>query len=140
MLAVLGGLAIFGPVLLDIASLTWRESKGCKVWMVIDGDTVRMNCPETGMVSGRIVGIDTPEMNAHCPKELGMALAATFHLRWQLWTAGEVVATPRQRDRYNRVLTLLAADGKLVGSRLVEAGLARWYDGGRRRSWCGEAG
>lgn len=136
-LMIVGALVIFGPVALDAASLTWRESEGCKVWMVVDGDTVKMTCPAEGPVSGRLLGFDTPEMKSRCPKELGMAVAATFYLRWQLWTAGKVVATPRGKDRYDRVLTLMAIDGELVGTRMVGAGLARRYDGGRRGGWCG---
>lgn len=130
---------LFGPVVLDALSQVWRKSEGCKVWMVVDGDTVRMSCPQTGFVSGRIVGFDTPEMKARCPKELGMAVAATFYLRWQLWTARKVVATPRGTDRYGRTLTLMSVDDELVGARMVGAGLARWYDGGPRRGWCGSA-
>uniref|UniRef100_UPI003B52413E thermonuclease family protein n=1 Tax=Roseovarius indicus TaxID=540747 RepID=UPI003B52413E len=108
--------------------------------MVVDGDTVKMTCPAEGYVSGRILGFDTPEMKSRCPTELVMAVSATFYLRWQLWTAGKVVATPRGKDRYGRVLTLMAVDDELVGTRMVGAGLARWYDGGKRRSWCGADG
>ena len=137
--ALLGGamfLILFGPNILDAGSLLWRDSKGCTVWMVVDGDTVRMHCPVQGFVSGRLVGFDTPEMNARCPRELGMAVAATYYLRWQLWTAREVVATPRDRDRYDRVLTLMGFDGDLASTRMIRSGLARPYDGGQRRSWC----
>lgn len=140
---LLGGIMVAvlaGPVALDAASLLWRDSKGCRVWAVIDGDTVKMNCPEVGNVTGRIVGFDTPEWNAKCPRELALAAEATFNLRWQLWTASEVVATPREQDRYGRMLTLMTVDGELVGTRLVDAGLARWYDGGQRKSWCGGVG
>ena len=61
---------------------------------------------------------------------------ATYYLRWQLWTAREVVATPRDRDRYDRVLTLMGFDGDLASTRMIRSGLARPYDGGQRRSWC----
>jgi len=136
---VAGALAVmlFGPVALDAASLAWRDSTGCRVWMVIDGDTVRMVCPGPGNVKGRLVGFDTPEMKARCPKELGLAVAATYYLRWQIWTARDVVATPRAQDRYDRTLTLMAVDDELIGTRMVRAGLARWYDGGPRKGWCG---
>jgi endonuclease YncB( thermonuclease family) len=139
---VLGGVmavVLAGPVALDAASLLWRDSRGCRVWSVVDGDTVKINCPKIGNATGRIVGFDTPEWKAKCPKELAMAAAATFHLRWQLWSAREVVSTPRGQDRYGRVLLLMSVDGALVGTGLVEAGLARWYDGGQRKSWCGGA-
>lgn len=130
------GLFLFGPVALDAASLLWRDSRGCTVWMVVDGDTVRMTCPGMGVVSGRILGIDTPEMKARCIGELGRAVAATYVLRWHLWTAGDVVALPRGRDRYDRVLTRLAVDGAPMATTMIRAGLARRYEGGQRQSWC----
>lgn len=130
-------LVLIGPATLDATSLLWRESKGCRVWRVVDGDTVKMLCPKQGLVSGRLLGFDTPEIKAHCPQELARAVAATYALRWRLWTAAEVTATPRGRDRYDRVLTLFAIDGAPVGRSLVEAGLARFYNGGARKSWCG---
>lgn len=134
---LLAAIIIFGPNVLDAASLLWRKSEGCSVWAVVDGDTVEMFCPERGAVSGRILSYDTPELKSRCPSELGKALAATFYLRWQLWTAREVTARPTGTDRYDRALTVLAVDGELVGRRMVEAGLARWYNGGKRRGWCG---
>lgn len=134
------GLVLVGPVGLDAASLMWRKSEGCAILTVIDGDTVRLLCPNEGFVSGRILGYDAPEMKARCPRELIKAVSATYYLHWQLWRAGEVVATPRGRDRYDRVLALVAFDGEGVGRRMVDAGLGRWYQGGKRRGWCeGEA-
>ncbi|MDA7428712.1 thermonuclease family protein [Primorskyibacter aestuariivivens] len=132
---IFGGLLV-GPVALDAASLLWRESAGCKVWLVIDGDTVKMYCPDEGFVSGRLLRYDTPEMKARCPKELASAVAATFVLRWHLWTARDVYANPRERDRYDRVLTMMVIDGEQAGRLMVNAGLARWYSGGPRKSWC----
>lgn len=127
---------LFGPVVLDAGSLLWRDSEGCRVWQVVDGDTVRMHCPVQGWVSGRIVGFDTPEMKARCPSELMRAVSATFYLRWQIWTASKVTATPRGRDRYDRVLTLFGINDAPIAERMVRAGLARRYDGGRRQGWC----
>ena len=128
---------LFGPNVLDLISMAWRRSEGCRIWTVVDGDTLRMICPDQGNVSGRILGYDAPEITARCPQEFGKALAATYYLHWKLWTAREVVATPRGTDLYNRILVLLTLDGEGAGRVMVDAGLARWYDGGRRRGWCG---
>lgn len=95
-----------------------------------------MVCPDEGAVSGRVLGYDTPEFKSRCTAELIKAVQATYALRWQLWTANEVIANPRGRDRYDRVLVILAIDGENPGKQLVDAGLARWYDGGQRRGWC----
>lgn len=129
-------LVLFAPPILDAGSLLWRDSRGCRVWAVTDGDTVRMHCRTQGFVSGRILGFDTPEMKARCPRELGMAVAATFYLRWQIWTARSVTATPRGTDRYGRTLTLFGIDGAPMTDRMVGAGLARRYAGEQRASWC----
>ena len=116
--------------------MLWRDNQGCKVWSVVDGDTVRMICPDEGNVTGRVVGYDTAEFKARCPRELGMAIAATYYLHWKLWTAKEVVAWPRNRDHYDRVLVVITLDGEGLGRTMTDAGLARWYAGGTRRGWC----
>lgn len=134
---VLGAAILIGPSVVDAASLVWRQSSGCKVWAVIDGDTVRMICPREGSVSGRVLGYDTPEFKARCIGELAKAAGATYLLRWQLWTAREVAAHPAGRDRYDRVLVRLTMDGESPARRLIGAGLARPYAGGRRDGWCG---
>jgi len=41
----------------------------------------------------------------------------------------------RDEDRYGRKLRIVKVDGRSVGKQLVNAGLARWYRGGRR-PWC----
>ena len=130
-------LVLLGPPTLDAASLAWRENDGCKIWMVVDGDTVRMYCPVSGFQTGRILAYDTPEFKARCLSELGKAVAATFYLRWMIWTAAEVSARTEGTDRYGRKLTLLLVDGMGVARPMVQAGLARWYEGGHRRGWCG---
>ena len=41
----------------------------------------------------------------------------------------------RDRDRYGRLLRLVMVNGESVGDTLVNEGLARWYEGGRK-PWC----
>ncbi|WP_333566582.1 thermonuclease family protein, partial [Sphingorhabdus sp.] len=41
----------------------------------------------------------------------------------------------RDEDRYGRKLRILTRGGQSLGELLVEEGLARYYEGGRR-SWC----
>ncbi len=132
-------LVLLGPAALDAASLAWRKSGGCKIWAVVDGDTVKIHCPGDGLPyrRGRILGYDTPEFKARCPSEFFKSVAATYYLRWMLWTSTEAVARPKGTDKYDRTLIRLFLDGQDPGRTLVNAGLARWYDGGRRKSWCG---
>lgn len=129
----------FGAVLLppigDWINGYVKETDGCRVWRVVDGDTVKIQC-KTGSYSARILAYDTPELKARCPSELYKAIKATYYLRWQLWKARKITAKIDGIDRYHRKLVVLLVDGEGVARRMVEAGLARWYDGGRRAGWC----
>jgi len=123
------------PPALDAANGFLTETDGCRVWQVIDGDTVRIWCHD-GSHTARILAYDTPELSARCTSELLQALAATWYLRWQLWRAGRITVKIDGVDRYGRKLVLLLVDGEGIARRMVKAGLARWYDGGRRPGWC----
>ncbi|WP_347313007.1 thermonuclease family protein [Defluviimonas sp. SAOS-178_SWC] len=44
---------------------------GCRIYRVVDGDTVRMWCPGRGETAARLTGFDTPELfSPACPSEL----------------------------------------------------------------------
>lgn len=136
---VLGLILVAGPGL-DAASLAWRNSEGCRVWAVVDGDTVQAWCGINGPRSVRLLGFDTPELRGRCMSETTRALVATYRLRWELWTARDVALVMNGRkDRYGRALARLTVDGRDVGRMLMSAGLARAYTGGKRFGWCGEA-
>lgn len=128
---------LFLPPVLDAASLAWRSSEGCRVWSVVDGDTVRGWCPGSGSETIRLTGYDTPEFDAGCLSELGRAAWATQVLRWHLWTARESSTLSVGEDRYGRRLAALVLDGRPVHLTMIESGHARAYDGGRREGWCG---
>ncbi|MDX1781201.1 MAG: thermonuclease family protein [Thalassovita sp.] len=115
-----------------------KPKNGCRVVGVVDGDTVRLLCSGGGVISGRVVGYDTPEKKARCLSEFVDALSATQYLRWILWSGSQISVRTHGEDRYGRALTTLSVDGQNVAERMVGAGLARWYDGGQRQSWCAE--
>ena len=121
---------------LDLVSQAWRQSDGCRVTGVIDGDTLRLNCPELGAVRGRILGLDTAETRARCWAERRKAWEATAWLHWRLWAARETRTFLRGEDRYGRQLVRLWIDGENVAEAMIAADLARGYAGGTRRSWC----
>jgi endonuclease YncB( thermonuclease family) len=120
----------------DIVNGYVTPHDGCRVVGIIDGDTVMMRCPASGLRTGRLLAFDTPELRAQCTSEFLRAQAATLYLRRILWTGRHISARIEGEDRYERALTLLIVDGEGVARRMVEAGLARWYDGGRRPGWC----
>lgn len=136
--AALVALLVLVPPLADAVNGFLKPHDGCRVVGIVDGDTVRLLCGDgEGLVPGRIVGLDTPELSPpRCLSELTKGMAATWYLRWRLWGAGRIGAAAQGRDRYGRVLVSLALDGEEAAGALIAMGLARPYDGGRRRSWC----
>ncbi len=101
---------------------------------VVDGDTFKF-AGETI----RIADIDTPETHPpRCAREARLGERATERMQ-ALLNAGPVTLEPYKRphDRYGRRLAVVTRDGVSLGERLVAEGLARRYDGGHRRGWCG---
>ena len=98
---------------------------------VVDGDTL-----QCGDERVRVMGLDAPEMNAQCPEEFRLALAATARLRDLV--AGGVTLQSTRRDRYRRLLAVvLDHTGTDVATALIREGLAREYHGrGKRGGWC----
>lgn len=110
---------------------------GCRVTGVIDGDTVRLACPDRAEDRGRLVGFDAPEVfSPACAREWRLGMAATAFLRREIWAAGEIETRLRGTDRYGRLLVVLALDGEDVAQRMLASGHARAYSGGQREGWC----
>jgi endonuclease YncB( thermonuclease family) len=106
--------------------------EGPRINCIVDGDTLYYEG-----VKIRIADIDTPETNPpRCAEEGRLGKAATHRLL-QLANAGPFTLQPidRDEDRYGRKLRVLTRGGQSLGKMLVDDGLARWYQGGRR-PWC----
>ena len=105
---------------------------------VIDGDTFKL-----GERKVRIIGIDTPEVDAGCPEEARLAEAASVELQ-RLLNQGPVRMSGRlggSTDRFGRDLravTRLRADGteQSIAEDMRASGHARRYLGGLRGGWC----
>ena len=130
-------LVLVGPRVGDVVNGLVTRTDGCRIWVIVDGDTVRMSCPVSGWQTTRLIGFDTPEFRGSCARERGMAWLATQALRWHLWRAGEISVAERGADRFDRRLARVLVDGVPLAGRMVETGLARAYAGGPRRGWCG---
>jgi micrococcal nuclease len=125
------------PAALDAASLMWRDSQGCRIWSVVDGDTVRAVCPDAKYVAADIKGYNAPELQAGCGREFVLAIASTFVTRWEFWTADEVIARAAQFSSASEPLQLVVSvDGLSPGVALVNAGLARWDRDVEGNPWC----
>ena len=99
---------------------------------VVDGDTIWYQGNNI-----RIADIDTPETHpSRCADEAALGAAATQQLQ-SLLNAGafSIQTIDRDTDRYGRQLRILTRGGESIGGKLVDNGVARYYEGGRR-SWC----
>ncbi len=136
-----GGLLLL-PLAADAVNAALRPVRGeggaCRVLSVIDGDTVSLWCAGDAPERARLTGFDTPEMySPDCLPEYVAAQKAAWALRGMIFKAGEIRVTPLGRDRYERRLIGMEIDGVPVRDRMINAGHARPYDGGRRAGWCG---
>lgn len=107
---------------------------------VIDGDTLSitaeiwLDLAVTSLV--RIRGIDTPELRGACPEEKALALVAREKLA--ALAGGSVRLSHVARDKYGGrvVANVSAANGTDLAAAMIDARLARPYDGGERADWC----
>jgi len=99
---------------------------------VVDGDTFWF-----GGEKYRIADIDTPETHpARCAEEARLGDAATARLRaWMNDGAFSLESAGRDTDRYGRKLRIVTRGGASVADTLIDAGLARPWEG-KRRPWC----
>jgi endonuclease YncB( thermonuclease family) len=113
-----------------------------EVLRVLDGDTfearVRVWLGTDITTRVRLRGVDAPEMKARCEDERLKAVAAKDSLAAMLAQGGIALSNVGQ-DKYGGrvdadVSTRAVAS---VSDAMLEKGLARRYDGGRRQGWCG---
>lgn len=104
---------------------------------VHDGDTIRATV-DGKSEPVRLMGLDTPEIGdkARCPVEQAAAVAARDRLRELIDAATDRRLCPNGRDKYRRLLAWLILDGRDASAVLIQEGLARPYDGGKRQGWC----
>ena len=115
-----------------------RCGRGRGYACVIDGDTFKL-----GDRRIRLIGIDTPEVDARCPSEAALAEAATVKLQALLNQGPFEMVAPLygSTDRYGRDLRSVrrtTADGQVqsIAAEMRSTGLARRYLGGLRGGWC----
>ena len=106
-----------------------------------DGDTCYVIAPTLPeplqKMSVRILGIDTPEMRAECAEEKKLALKGREFANKMFRAAEKIEFANLKWDKYGgRVLVDVYLDGKLYKDEIINAGLARPYDGGTKESWC----
>ena len=109
---------------------------------VYDGDTITAVFPlpmhensKSYKWSCRVVGIDTPEMRSKTPELKELAVKARDLVR-SLILDKTVRLELGGFDKYGRVLcTAFDKNGKSIAKTLIEEGLAKAYDGGKKQQW-----
>jgi micrococcal nuclease len=120
---------------------SWFEMREFRSRLCYDGDTCYITAktfPEPlQKMSIRILGIDTPEIKGECTEEKELALKGR-ELANELFKAAKTIRLENLKwDKYGgRVLADVYLDEELYSKKLIDAGLARPYDGGTKESWC----
>jgi endonuclease YncB( thermonuclease family) len=108
---------------------------------VIDGDTFVVDAHvwpgHRVRVSVRLRGIDAPEIRTRCAAEKEAGLKARDALERMIGSGPVAISNIGGGKFYGRVLAdARTQHGEDIGLRLLEMGLARPYDGGRREQYC----
>lgn len=115
----------------------------CQELSAVDGDTIKcdgVNMRDMGDGQPFLSGYDTPEIHhAKCQAELELGRAAKARMTALLASEGLRILDSGKRDktRSRRPLVWITlADGRSVGSVLIEEGLAADWTPGYRSTWC----
>jgi len=134
-------------LLFSFCSIAGSQSNAKHPLAIVDGDSVNINVllfldfakihqepmDDRTFLRMRIAGIDAPEWNQTCEKNLGTVIScgelATKHLQHLLESLSGVLALkPIGVDSYNRVLIRLFVGETSIGKQLVLDGMAYSYD------------
>ena len=143
-------LVVVSWVVFVYGSLAYAETfTDLQYFNCTDGDTCTFTIPNIPRVFGqqvriRVANIDTPELDATCdtPQQTayvqGIAKDAQDELHTILDCARFIAVKHATRDKYKRIEATVLADGKDVGTLLIDKGLAKpWPQGrGPRPTWC----
>jgi len=84
----------------------------------------------------RLAGVDTPEIKSKCETEKILAADAKNYVADTLSSAESILVTVSGFGKYGRPISVITADGVDLSSSLIDMGLGREYDGGKREAWC----
>ena len=111
---------------------------------ITDGDTIKLDVSKESPLikklglSVRIKGIDTPEKapRAKCNKENILGQQATVFTTYLIGNK-ELLLSQVENDRYGgRIIANVKVGGVDVAQELLKKGLARVYNGEKKKSWC----
>ena len=111
---------------------------------ITDGDTIKLDVSKESPLikklglSVRIKGIDTPEKapRAKCDKENALGQQAT-KFTTDLVGNKELLLSQVENDHYGgRIVASVKVGGVDIAQELLKKGLARVYNGEKKKSWC----
>ena len=111
---------------------------------ITDGDTIKLDVSKESPLikklglSVRIKGIDTPEKGskAKCDKENALGQQAT-KFTTDLVGNKELLLSDIKWDKYGgRIVANVKVGGVDIAQELLKKGLARVYNGEKKKSWC----
>ena len=111
---------------------------------ITDGDTIKLDVSKESPLikklglSVRIKGIDTPEKGskAKCDKENALGQQASKYTT-ELVGNKELLLSQVENDHYGgRIVANVKVGGVDVAQELLKKGLARVYNGEKKKSWC----
>ena len=111
---------------------------------ITDGDTIKLDVSKESPLikklglSVRIKGIDTPEKapRAKCNKENILGQQATVFTTYLIGNK-ELLLSQVENDRYGgRIIANVKVGGVDIAQELLKKGLARVYNGEKKKSWC----
>lgn len=126
------------------ADTDYGQARVTAVTSIYDADTFRANITGWPAIIGeripiRLRGIDAPEIKGQCEAEKIAARKAKQFTVAALRGAQVIELRDIQRGKYFRILARVYVDGEDLADKLIEAGLARAYEGGTRMGWCDKA-
>ena len=120
-----------------------------KVIRIVDGDTLEISnefLPQELKLFVRIKGIDTPEKapRAKCIKENNLAQKASNYTKNSIEKAQKkhqkITFSEVKWDKYGGRIVAKVMIGDIdLGQQLLENGLARVYNGEKKKTWCNNA-
>jgi endonuclease YncB( thermonuclease family) len=129
------------PVVREVTTSELRSGYPAQVLRVLDGDTFEARVrvwPGLDITTRvRLRRIDAPEMHARCSDERVKADAARATLE-AILAEGGVGLSGVGLDKYGGRIDADASTRRTpdISAAMLNSGLARSYDGGRRGSWC----
>ena len=142
--------AVVAMMLLAVAANAAEVIAGpveADVIRVIDGDTIVVDAhvwPDiTVRVAVRLAGMDAPELRGKCPAEKVLAREAKERVDLLIGDPRRVRLNSIRLGKFaGRVVAIVRVKHPSVwvslSDLMVQAGLARVYDGGKRKSWCNQ--